>query len=330
MKKKTISVELITKHMLGATDNKEKEMIDKIINDDDKSRKEFEAYLDVWEKSADVSDFDKIDADKDWKKVRSRLKGSKRLQRIPLRTYLIRVAAILILALGLAYFFTLIINKSDKVSDEYFEITSLNNTRNIELPDGSAIILNSNSKIIRNDNFGISNRDIILQGEAFFEVSRNESLPFKVYTSNSTIEVLGTSFNVKSETDEVVVGVITGKVAFYQSENIDNRVELMSKTTGVYNTTEMKFQQRNNLEPDLRTWQTGEFHFEKVPIIEASESIARHFKIQLLIDPKVSNTITLNTDISAESVQKTIEEFNLTSAEIRLNFIDNKLILERL
>jgi hypothetical protein len=75
-------------------------MIDKLIHDDEKSRRDFDAYIEVWEKSADIKDFDKIDTLADWQKVRSRIGFKTISRRLPFRSYLVRIAAVLILAAG--------------------------------------------------------------------------------------------------------------------------------------------------------------------------------------------------------------------------------------
>lgn len=72
----------------------------------------------------------------------------------------------------------------------------------ISLPDGSIVTLNSGSTIRYSNSFGKKDRELQLEGEAFFEVFRNEEKPFIVYAKKSAIEVLGTTFNVKAYGDE--------------------------------------------------------------------------------------------------------------------------------
>jgi len=66
------------------------------------------------------------------------------------------------------------------------------------LPDGSRVWLNSNSKLRYNKGFNSQNREVMLEGEAFFEVTKNAELPFIVHAATLDIQVLGTSFTVKS------------------------------------------------------------------------------------------------------------------------------------
>ena len=71
----------------------------------------------------------------------------------------------------------------------------------VTLPDSSKIWLNAGSRISFNDHFGKSNRDIGLEGEAFFDVIKSK-VPFTVHTDQFDIAVLGTAFNVRAYRDD--------------------------------------------------------------------------------------------------------------------------------
>lgn len=168
MKKSKLDLTLITRYLLNESDNKEKHMIRNIIDNDEESRRQFDEYLDLWENSANLKDFDKIDDEKDWKMVRQRMNFNPSVKTISKRTYIYAIAAVLIIALGLTFLIARYINNNNSAS-EYYETASLNQKKQVVLSDGSVISLNRNSKIIRNSDFGKSNRDIILEGEAFLK-----------------------------------------------------------------------------------------------------------------------------------------------------------------
>ena len=86
--------------------------------------------------------------------------------------------------------------------------------KTIHLPDGSNVTLNAGSNVKINENFGIATRDVYLEGEAFFEVKHDTSLPFIVHTPAMDVKAVGTSFNVKAYLDEKITetSLITGLV----------------------------------------------------------------------------------------------------------------------
>ena len=68
----------------------------------------------------------------------------------------------------------------------------------IQLPDGTQVWLNADSKIEYNENFNGKYREVKLTGEAFFDVVKNKEKPFIIHTSQMDVKVLGTAFNVRS------------------------------------------------------------------------------------------------------------------------------------
>ncbi len=97
------------------------------------------------------------------------------------------------------------------------------------LPDGSQVTLNSGSEIRYNRLFSHTNRNLQLNGEAYFEVVASDN-PFVITANGSVTEVIGTSFNLRSWSSdpevETVLSVTSGKVSFYNEQNPDQIVYL--------------------------------------------------------------------------------------------------------
>ena len=84
-------------------------------------------------------------------------------------------------------------------SPKLCEVSTRNGeTREIILPDNSRITLNAGSVLIYPEKFSSTERTVFLSGEAIFEVTHNETLPFMVNTADLTIQVHGTTFNVNA------------------------------------------------------------------------------------------------------------------------------------
>jgi ferric-dicitrate binding protein FerR (iron transport regulator) len=307
-----------------------KEMIEKIIGDDEQSRKEFDQYLDVWEKSADLKAFDEIDAGADWKKVRSRMRFYKTRERIPLRTYLIRIAAVVVLAVSLAYFLNKLMVHVSHEDAIYTEFAANDLPRSIELADGSVISLNRGAKIIYNDGFGDLNRDIILEGEAYFEVTRNEALPFKVHSNNSTVEVLGTEFDVKADSSSVLVSVVSGKVALYESADTENRIELLADNTGFYNMSKNQIKSETSLDQNILAWHTRKFVFRDLPLEEVCRVLADFYQLELITAKDLEFNESINVTCSTESLDDVLYSINNSIvADVRLLKQNELLIVSK-
>lgn len=81
-------------------------------------------------------------------------------------------------------------------------ITKRGSKSKVQLPDGTQVWLNADSRIVYNENFLGNQREVQLSGEAFFDVVRDESRPFIIHTATIDVKVLGTAFNVRSYADE--------------------------------------------------------------------------------------------------------------------------------
>ncbi len=76
--------------------------------------------------------------------------------------------------------------------------TNYGSRTNLSLPDGTRVWLNAGSHLTYGKSFGLDGREVTLIGEAFFDVTRNSSMPFLIHTARVDIKVLGTTFNIKS------------------------------------------------------------------------------------------------------------------------------------
>jgi ferric-dicitrate binding protein FerR (iron transport regulator) len=114
----------------------------------------------------------------------------------------VAAAVLLVAVIGIG---TIFIFRSPKTKSEiaYFEAFAPKGSRSfITLSDGSTVWLNSGTKLRYQSNFGKEDRDLFLEGEAYFVVARNPDMPFRVKTSDVCITAIGTAFNVKAYNDE--------------------------------------------------------------------------------------------------------------------------------
>jgi ferric-dicitrate binding protein FerR (iron transport regulator) len=119
--------------------------------------------------------------------------------------YRVAAAVLLIAILGIGSVFVFRFPKT-KSEIAYFEALAPKGSRSfITLSDGSTVWLNSGTKLRYPSNFGKENRDLFLEGEAYFVVMKNPAMPFRVKTSDVCITAIGTAFNVKAYNDEGVI-----------------------------------------------------------------------------------------------------------------------------
>lgn len=146
----------------------------------------------------------------------------------------IAASALILIMAGYFFFF----RSSSKTSQQHSVVEQIaretgivsgNEPRKtVVLPDGSVVTLRSNSKIILAKDFNKSSRELHLSGEAFFDVTDQQQLPFIVHTDEVKIEVLGTVFNVSAYPGNELTetALFRGKVAVTRKGHPDQKVIL--------------------------------------------------------------------------------------------------------
>jgi transmembrane sensor len=139
-----------------------------------------------------------------------------------LRFSVLQIAASITIFLlaGLGIFY----NFYKPAAANFVSISAADNApKKVSLPDGSVVWLNAGSNIKMPVSFAGSTRDVVLtEGEAFFEIQKDRMHPFIVHTSKLTVQVLGTSFNIKAykAISLIRVNVATGKVAVKEGAKV--------------------------------------------------------------------------------------------------------------
>lgn len=201
----------------------------------------------------------------------------------------ISIAAIIIISLG---FF---INSSKTYTN------GIGDTQTIVLDDGSNINLNANSSISLKRFFWSSNKTVNLKGEAYFTITKGDD--FKVETSQGTVAVLGTEFNIKDRT-HFELKCYKGKVQFTQ-KSVESSAKTLTK--GMQINIEEDHINSITFEEDIPSWRTGVSKFDEKPLYLVLEELTQYFDITF--DNKNINTNRLfsgsfehkNLDIALKS-----------------------------
>lgn len=153
----------------------------------------------------------------------------------------------------------------------------------VTLPDSTQIWINAGSLVkipAKWDEDSI--REIYLEGEGFFNVRQDPSRPFVVHTGETTIRVLGTSFNIEAYHQvPVTVTISTGKVQF--SSKSGASVTLTKNQRSVWMAGEGIFQ-TSEVDPSLYNgWREGVLQFRDEPLLEVIATLERRFNIPIKV-----------------------------------------------
>lgn len=164
-------------------------------------------------------------------------------------------------------------------------VSTLAETRTVHLPDGSTVTLNHYSSISYPEKFKSGNREVELNGEAYFEVSKDKKHPFIVQTEMIDVQVLGTHFNVDAYLDnpDVRTTLLTGSVAV-SNKNNSVRMVLKPNEIAIYNKVEQKLTRKalENAKDEI-SWRHGEFIFDDLPLQEIVRELSNSFGTSIRI-----------------------------------------------
>lgn len=221
-----------------------------------------------------------------------------------------QVAAVLTLLIGLGILFKTIVLKH-----ESYEIVAVEGQYDIpgQLPDGSEVYLNQGARIVYKKSFNRKTREVTLYGEAYFDVVPNEDKSFIIHSSNTTTRVLGTRFNIHTDSllKVVEVSVTEGRVEFYPDKNGMNRVQLGQGEQGVYNYATNKLCKDKILDKNFISWKTGVLEFDNAPIVHVFRSIEKHYNVKIISRDLELEDLNLTSKYSNQTLKEVFTELNL-------------------
>jgi transmembrane sensor len=284
----------------------------------DNSAENAEMYAQL-KKTYQLSSFDTHSTQANWKQVADKVRTGYNVpdfielpefrepgRKISLNA-LLRVAAVIVFLLGITFLLKNIVFSPEQL---IVSGSDLKNNEPYHLPDGSSVYLHGNSVISFPKKFGTKNREVALEGEAFFEIIRNEKLPF-VITSNKTItRVLGTSFDVFSESSgKVKVSVVTGVVEFFTGKR--NIVKLRAGEQGTYSPATNRIEKAVISDPNFQSWKTGILVFRDTPLNEAFDLLSDYYSKVFVFEGEESEVPAITTTFSNQPFAAVQEELNL-------------------
>lgn len=191
------------------------------------------------------------------------------------------VAAILIIGLLSLNLYQLVRPKT--ISENTIEVPKGQRV-NLTLSDGTKVWLNSESKLVYPSSFSSGKRNLKLEGEAFFEVMRDEDVPFVVQSPLLVVKVLGTKFNLRAYHDEKsIVALVEGKVEV-QTNNQENRLVLNPNERASYSKDSGLVLEKDINVDQVKSWIKGEGVFIQQRLDDIVHNLERKYNVKIVIE----------------------------------------------
>ncbi|HZX75026.1 MAG TPA: FecR domain-containing protein [Cyclobacteriaceae bacterium] len=190
------------------------------------------------------------------------------------------------------------------------------------LADGTKVWLKADSKLTyANDFVNHETREVFLDGEAFFEVAHDASKPFIVHTSEINIKVLGTSFNVKSYSNEkkIETTLLEGKVRINRAGETGDETSLVLKPNqkAVFEReTKMMDVEQVQAEKTI-SWRDERLVFEDADYEDVFTELERWYDVKIIVEATTDPHCKLNANIGRETLE---EVLNLIMTSDRVSY----------
>lgn len=194
------------------------------------------------------------------------------------------------------------------------------------LADGSKVWLNAQTTLRFPVSFNSDERKVFLNGEAYFEVTKNKNKPFRVAIEKDIVEVLGTDFNINSYRDEdaMAVTLLEGSVKLH-TQNISRVLSPGDQALVGNESSQIRIRKNVNVDAVV-AWKNGLFDFNNEDLPAIMRKISRWYKADIVFNGTTHTghyTGAIRKSATINEVLKMLE----VAGDVNFSVIGNKIIV---
>lgn len=299
---------IITRKISSEISADEQQVLDDWLSEHAENEQYFQSLQKIYDQATEhvSEDIPVIDVNQEWQRFKNSLQPE--LKKPTYQTNWIRIAASVVVIAVLGYIIWFNAFQSDNIT-----VLAEHSGQLITLPDNSVVTLNKEASITYPKEFSDAERKVVMQGEAFFEVTRNEKKPFIVDLGLSNVEVLGTSFNINAENnnDRIEVVVNTGKVRFGTSTG-DESVILTKGEKGTLMKNMNMISKVDNNDINFMAWKTRKIVFNDVDLDVVIQTVNKLYESQITFSTDVGKNCKVTVSFDNQSIDAILSVLELT------------------
>ena len=323
--------ELIAQYLVEGLNAPDLKYLNQWLDESEENKKYFNHLQEIWISTFNPDDRLSFDKEQAYNRFRLRVNAVKAEykpeKKISIYVRMSRIAAAIIVSIlfsGFGYWMSL------NVQEKQYANTSveapLGSKVKLYLPDGTLVWLNAGSSIEYSQSLGIKNRKLSVNGEAYFEVARNEKKVFEITSGDVVVRVLGTKFNIRNyeEEERAAVTLLEGKVSVKKAAN--EELLLYPNQQFAYNKSKRTSEIIHVRAEHASEWIRGIIFFDGESLPDIVKELERLYNVRIVIQNESLNTYRFygrfyRTD---QTIQEVIDMLASTN---KLKYImDNKII----
>lgn len=302
--------QLISKYILGKPNRDEFEALETWKNESTSNLNVLKETIRINEVSNDLKNYQYVDTKAAWNKIENNIESDNKVFNYKLWGKVAAIALVLVASIFVIKSGDNDITKKDRIYTSTGE--------QIRLGDGSVIDLDQKS-ILTETNF----RTTKLSGRAYFDIAPDKNKPFTVETNHGILTVVGTEFNVVTDSLSSQIYVTEGKVKHsYKGKEYILTVDDMLIITGD------KVDVTNNKTSQVTAWKFKELSFVNENLHNVMKSIGSFYNVDIEFDiKKDQDDCKINTKYSGETLDQVLKELSVI-VRLKYEYINGKIIIK--
>lgn len=244
-----------------------------------------------------------------------------------------RAAAILLIISSVIFGSYKLTNQVEQIDKEVLTVftrtTKAGEKLKMRLPDKSYVILNSNSTMVFDSDFGKEERKVSLIGEAFFEVASNKDIPFKVYSGDLVTTAIGTEFNVFAREGVEKIALTEGKVKVELNDLTSDQANAKFLTPGIMASLDEDEGGiiTGDFDPKVLTaWKEGSLRFKRKKLQDILENLETWYGVEIDVKNKVNLNRRVSGEFNNDNLESILEGLSF-SLDFKFSISDTTVIL---
>ncbi len=316
----SITEELLFRHFSHLTTNHEEVLITQWLQADNFNQEIYDRYrifhTDVNAIESVLHHKSNYDEQKAWQKIKPRHSGTESHK--PFVSGYLKIAAGVVLFVTVGWL--ILVNQSaTPIQLTADDITS------VALKDGSEVTLNAGSVLTHPEKFDDHERRVYMEGEAYFEIEKDPDRPFIIETGNTTIQVLGTSFNVMERDGTIEVFVDEGLVKMSSS---DKHIFLPAGTSGLFDQREQTLIKNEDVLIETHQfWRNNQLTFKGASLADVMKTLEETHGINAQFENEQLKNCTITVTFENESIERILQVIS-TTLNISISQVKNQIQID--
>ena len=282
------------RYLAGGCDRQERLEIESWLDADPDRKRNFDQLKTSWDYLGWVKDLDQIDDHSQWLKFRNQVKFVSDPKPSQFGAWPIAAAISFLLAVGGWWIWSHHPNLTEFRADNGISQFTLPDQTKLWLRDGSELVLIGDWQ---------NSRGARLTGEGYFEVTHDKSRPFVITAGMAQVRVLGTSFGLRSSTDEIQLLLVEGSVSFSGPED---SVIISAGSRSTYRDGIFEISKSPNL--NSLAWKTGRLEFKQTPFAQVVQDLQIFYQVTIRYDNSKLDECKLTAIFQDKSLDVVIDE----------------------